>query len=368
MKIQAIKIYQCELPVVGKPYKMSLSEVTMLDSTIVEVISDTGISGFGETCPLGPTYQPAHAEGARAALCELAPHIIGLDPIQITQAGHSMNAALRGHNYAKAAIDIALWDLAGKSFNRPVSDLLGGASRNKIQSYYAVGIGDPDETARIVKEKQAEGFIRLQIKVGGRSVDEDIAVARKIFEIKNDDVSITLDANRAWNTRDALHLSRSCQQSNFVIEQPCSTYEEIRAIKPQLSHPVYLDECTVDLTVIMKSIHENVADGFGMKVTRVGGLSAMRTIRDICQVTHKPMAVDDSWGGDIIAAACLHLASTLRPELSEGVWIAAPYIEGHYDQRNGISIKNGWLEVPGGPGLGVQPDTSLMQEFRSFGH
>lgn len=366
MKISAIKIYKKGLPVKGAPYKMSLSTVTQLDATIVEIITDTGISGFGETCPLGPTYQPAHSEGARAAIGEIAPHLIGLDPLLIGRVGDQMDLALSGHNYAKAAIDIALWDLAGKAYGKRVCDLLGGATLERIQSYYAVSLGTPEEVCAIVKQKQAEGFIRLQIKIGGRPIDEDIAVVRKVFEIKNTNVSITLDANRALNTRDTLQLSRACRDVPLVIEQPCATYEEVKAVKPQLFHLIYLDENTVDLNTIMKSIYENVADGFGIKVTQVGGLSAMIAVRDVCKATNRPMAVDDSWGGDLIAAACLHLAATVQPQLSEGVWIAEPFIDGHYDDENAIAIQNGWLNVPKGVGLGIVPDKAKLTEVRTF--
>ncbi len=366
MQIEAIKVYKQPLPVKGPPYRMSLFEVSELDATIVEIVTDTGHSGFGETCPLGPVYQPAHADGARAAICEIAPHLIGSDPLLIGLAGHRMDLALEGHNYAKAALDIALWDLAGKAYGKRVCDLLGGAYRNRVQSYYAIGLNTPDEVCRIVAEKQAEGFERLQIKVGGRPVEEDIAVVRKLFEIKDEAVDIVLDANRAWNTRDATLLSRACQTLNLVIEQPCPTYEEVRAVKPQLCHPVYLDENAVDLNTIMKAIYENVADGFGMKVTRVGGISAMVSVREVCRAASRPMTVDDSWGGDIIAAACLHLAATIRPDLSDGVWVAQPYIDGHYDPQNGIRIRGGWLDVPEGAGLGVTPDTSTMSEHSVF--
>ena len=366
MKIAEIHIYQHDLPVVGPAYKMSLSQVTKLDTTIVEVVTNTGISGFGETCPVGPTYQPAHAAGARAAIAEIAPHLIGLEPLTIGTVQRRMHQALAGHNYAKAALDIALWDIAGKVHGMRVCDLLGGAARERVQSYYAVGIDEPDEVARVVRDKQGEGFVRLQIKVGGRNVAQDIEVVRKVFEVRDPAVSITLDANRAWTTRDAIQLSMACSDLDFVMEQPCATYDEVKSIKSLVRHPIYLDENTVDLNMIMRSIYDGVADGFGMKTTRVGGLTNMRTIREICQATNRPLSCDDSWGGDIIAAACLHIGATVPPNLSEGVWIADPYIEGNYDPENGIRLKDGWLDVPKGPGLGIVPDKSLWSTPQSF--
>ena len=101
-----------------------------------------------------------------------------------------------------------------------------------------------------------------------------------------------------------------------------------------------------------------LCDGFGMKVTRIGGLQPMATFRDICETRSMPHTCDDAWGGDIIAAACTHVGATVSPRLMEGVWLAQPYIEGHFDPENGIRIEGGHIRLPQGPGLGIRPDES----------
>lgn len=368
MRITEIHVYQRDLPVLGKPYKMSRSSVTTLDTTIVEVVTENGVTGYGETCPVGPVYQPAHALGARAALAELGPHLLGVNALQPENVRRAMEGALNGSAYAKAAIDIALWDIAGKAYGARVCDLLGGATRERVPSYWSVTVAEPDEAARIAAEKQREGFTRLQLKVGGRAVEEDVAAIRKVAELIRPGVRLAVDGNRGWSTRDALTVSRLCAGQIFVMEQPCDSFEEIAAIRPMLRHPVYLDESTENLGVVLRAIGEGVADGFGLKVTRLGGLSTMRTVRDICRARNLPHTCDDAWGGDIIAAACIHIGATVEPRLCEGVWVAAPYIDGHYDAGGGIAIRDGWLEVPKGPGLGVLPDsTALGKPVMSFG-
>lgn len=368
MKITAIHIYQYDLPIKGKPYTMARTTLTALDTTIVELVTDKGLVGYGETCPLGSTYQPQHALGARAALREMAPHLIGQNPLHINALNYLMDEVLAGHNYAKAAIDIALWDLAGKAYGVRTCDLLGGALRERVPSYYAIGIEAPEETARIAREKQRQGYPRLQIKVGGRHIEEDIATIRQVAEVLESGVRLAADANRGWTTRDALLVSQACRDISFVIEQPCATYAETAALRGRVCHPVYMDEVVEDLSVIVRAIGDHSADGFGLKVTRMGGLSAMRTIRDICRAHSLPHTCDDAWGGDILAAACLHLGATVEPRLCEGVWIAAPYIDHHYDPINGIVVEDGWLNVPRGAGLGVVPDNSLWgAPLYSFG-
>ena len=241
MRIAEIHIYAHDLPVKNGPYTMANAQVWALDTTLVRVVSDTGLEGWGETCPVGPTYAEAHAKGARAALMEMAPGLIGAEVAPLT-LHRVMNGLLNGHNYAKAAIDIAAYDLIGKATDLRVADLLGGAATERVPSYYATGVGAPDEIARLAAEKVAEGYPRLQIKVGGRPVEVDIAVIRKVWETVGGKARLAVDGNRGWTTRDALRVSRECPDIPFVMEQPCNTVDELRQIRGQVAHAIYMDE------------------------------------------------------------------------------------------------------------------------------
>ena len=359
MKIRRITLFQHDLPVKGGAYRMANASVTHLDSTIVRLESDCGTVGWGETCPVGPTYAPSHPEGARAALTEMAPQLIGTDLDKPLLLHRKMDSLLNGHRYAKAAIDIAAYDAIGKKMDRSVADLLGGAVTGRVPSYYATGVGEPDEIARIARDKADEGYPRLQIKISGRPVEIDIAVVRKVWEAVGNRVRLAVDGNRGMPTRDALQLSQACRDIPFVLEQPCDTLEEISAIRAQLGHPVYLDEGATDLTTVIRAAN-GLVDGFGMKITRIGGLTPMATFRDLCEARHLPHTVDDSWGGDIIAAACVQLGATVSPKTYEGTWLAQPYIDGHYDAAGGVEIEDGHIAVPSGPGLGIIPDESAF--------
>ncbi|MER8581498.1 mandelate racemase [Mesorhizobium sp. M1423] len=362
MKITEIHVYAHDLPVKNGPYVMANAKVWALDTTLVKLVTDTGLVGWGETCPVGPTYQPHHARGARAALAEMVPALIGANPLQPLLLRRQMDGLLNGHRYAKAAIDIAAYDLTGKAYGVRVADLLGGAITENVPSYYATGVGEPDDIARIAAEKVAEGYPRLQIKIGGRPVEADIAVLRKVWEvIRGKGVRLAADANRGLTTRDALRLSRECPDIPFIMEQPCNTLEEIAAIRGKVHHGIYIDENGEDLAIVIRAAGTGLCDGFGMKVTRIGGLHAMATFRDICEARSMPHTCDDAWGGDIIAAACTHIGSTVQPQLLEGVWLAEPYIEGTYD-REGVKVVGGHIKLPEGPGLGVVPEDGMFGE------
>src|SRR5687768_706150 len=127
MKIRRILAYRVELPLHETTYRWSGGKsVTVFDSTIIAVETDTGHVGYGEVCPLGPFYLPAYAEGVRAGLRELGPHVLGLDPRELGKLNARMDAALKGHPYVKSGIDIACWDLLGQSTGLPVCVLMGG--------------------------------------------------------------------------------------------------------------------------------------------------------------------------------------------------------------------------------------------------
>ncbi len=356
MRIAEVHLYRHELPVKNGPYTMANAEVWSLTTTLVKLVGADGTVGWGETCPVGPTYAEAHAGGALAALEVIAPALVGTEATPLA-VHRQMAATLTGHNYAKAAVDIAVFDLLGKRLGVPAATLLGGALRDRVPSYYATGVGPPDETALLAAAKRDEGYPRLQIKVSGRPVEIDIETIRKVWEVlKGSGMRLAVDSNRGWTTGDALRVSRECPDIPFVMEQPCNTLEDHARIRPQLGHALYLDESSVDLNTVITAAGTGLVDGFGMKVSRIGGLQRMAALRDLCEARNLPHTCDDAWGGDIVSAACAQIAATVKPALLEGVWLAAPYVEGNYDSENGIRIESGHIDLPTGPGLGVVPD------------
>lgn len=360
MRIQEIHVYGKTLPILGGPYTMSLITLESVDTTLVKIVADDGKVGWGEAAPVGAVYQPQHALGARAAIAEMAPGLIGQSLLTPLLLRRRMDGLLAGHNYAKAALEVAIMDLIGKHYGVRLCALLGGAAQERLPAYYATGIGQPEEIARLAKEKVAEGYPRIQIKVGGRDVAVDIAVVTKVWEKVGTAAQLVVDTNRGMTASQALRLSLACRDIPFVFEQPCNTMEEIAAIRAQIAHPIILDENTESVADVLRAISMGICDGFGLKMTRLGGPGAMATVRDICQARSMPHTVEDSWGGDMVAAAVLHIAATVDPRLLEAVWTAGSYIEGSYDPENGIEVEGGYFTLPQGPGLGVVPDEGVF--------
>ena len=367
MRIAEIHVYQVDLPLSGKHYRMSEGSYATLDSTIVEIVSDTGISGWGETCPVGPTYQPEHAPGARAALHQMSPNLIGRSVTGPLALRRSMDKLLNGHNYAKAAIDIAVHDLIGKAHGMRVCDMLGGATSERVSSYYALTVDQPDEVARTAVEKIAEGYPRLQIKVGGRPVELDIETIRKVWEATGC-TRLSVDANRALTTRDVLRIGRECADIPFVLRAALQHHggdrRDPRAAAPRglprREHRGPEQRAAGDLARDLRRVR---AQGHAPRRAR-RHRDGPGPLRSALHAAHLRRLV----GGDIIAAACVHVGATVQPRLLEGVWLAEPYMDVHYDSGNPVRIEGGHIQVPTGPGLGVVPDEGVFGEpVASFG-
>ncbi len=363
MKISEIHIYQKDLPIVDGPYTMSTITLHSIDTTIVKILTDTGLTGWGEVTPLGPNYQPQHAMGARAAIAHMAPGLIGQSCLDHLLLRRHMDGLLDGHNYAKAAIDIATMDLVGKHHGVRVCDLLGGAVSERLPAYYAVGIGSPTDTANIAVDKIKQGYNRLQFKIGGRDISTDIEVMQKVWETVGHKVQLVADANRGLTAAQAKQFSMGCRNIPLVLEQPCNTMEEVKSIRSQVCHPLAIDENLESVHDVLRAISMDVADAFGLKITRLGGINAMVTVRDICEARRIPHSMEDTWGGDIVSAAILHVSATVKPELLESVWTSGNYIDEHYDPDNGIAVDGGYFEVPKGVGLGVTPDEGRIGQL-----
>src|SRR3954463_13054542 len=315
MKIARILAYRVELPLHETTYKWSGGKsVAIFDSTIVRVETDEGLVGHGEVCPLGPFYLPAYAEGVRAGLRELGPHLIGADPRQLGKLNRAMDAALKGHPYVKSGIDIACWDLLGQSTGLPICELLGGRYGEDVPLYRAISQQSPDEMAAKVAGYRAEGYRRFQLKVGG-DPDVDIERIRSVSNELQTGDRLVADANTGWVRHEAIRVAKAVNDVDVYIEQPCLTYEECLAVRRQISHPFLLDENIDDLVVLLRARADLAMDVVNLKISKLGGLTKIKQARDLCVSMGIAMTLEDSWGGDITTAAIAHLAHSTPEEL-----------------------------------------------------
>jgi cis-L-3-hydroxyproline dehydratase len=365
--ITRIDLYSYELTYVGGEYVMSGGRVvTSLQSTVVKLTTGEGFVGWGETCPLGSNYLPAHAAGARAALAELGPHLLGLDGSDPAAVGRAADGVLLGHGYAKSALDVACWDVLGQVTGRPVCDLLGGRRHDRFPLYVAVPLGPPEQMRDHVLELQRSGVHRFQLKLGGEPA-ADAARARAVMDVAGADDVVIGDANGGWSLRQAIAAARLMDAlPGLLLEQPCATYQECVRLRGHSSLPMILDEVITDLSALLRAWEDRAMEGFNLKINRVGGLTQARLMRDVGEQLGMIVNVEDSWGGDLTTAAVSHLAASTGPECLVMVSFMNDWTQEHVAGHAPRSVA-GWGAAPDRPGLGVEVDESrLGAPFASF--
>jgi L-alanine-DL-glutamate epimerase-like enolase superfamily enzyme len=359
MIITAIKAWQVDLPLKEGRYSWSNGNfVDVFDSTVVAIETDEGITGYAECCPLGSAYLPSYALGVRAGLSELAPHLIGQDPLNIGQINRTMNAALRGHPYAKAPIDIACWDLLGKVTGQPVYALLGGAAQDDVALYRAISQESPEKMSAKIEGYAAEGYTKFQLKVGGNANDDIERIHATRSVLKPSDLLVA-DANTGWTRHEAARVVNAVANLDVYIEQPCMTYEESVSIRKRTPLPFILDEVIDGTGTLIRGIAEDAMDVINLKISKVGGLTNAKLMRDLCVSSGIPMTIEDTWGGDITTAAIAHLARSTPEEFCFSATDFNSY--GTVTIADGAPQRvNGRMTAADRPGLGITPDFDVL--------
>ncbi|MEM1401095.1 MAG: cis-3-hydroxy-L-proline dehydratase [Pseudomonadota bacterium] len=354
MRITKLNIYQVGLPLKEGRYSWSNGNyVEMFDSTVLEIVTDEGLLGYAECCPLGSAYLPSYALGVRSGLAELAPHLIGQDPLNIGAINRTMDAALRGHPYAKAPVDIACWDILGKATDQPVYTLLGGAAQDDVVLYRAISQASPEDMARNIEGYSAEGYTKFQLKVGGEANDDIERIHATRAVLKPADLLVA-DANTGWTRHEATRVIGAISGLDVYVEQPCLTYEECVSIRRRTALPFVLDEVIDTPNTLVRAIAEDAMDVINLKISKVGGLSTAKLMRDLCIAHGIPMTIEDTWGGDITTATIAHLARSTPAEFTFSATDFNSY--GTISIADGAPKRdNGRMTAPDRPGLGITP-------------
>ncbi len=359
MKISRILAYRVDLPLQEGSYQWSGGKsVSVFDSTIVRVETDAGIVGHGEVCPLGPFYLPAYAEGVRAGIRELGPHLIGEDPCQLGRLNRLMDAALKGHPYVKSGLDVACWDILGQATGQPVCVLLGGRYGEDVGLYRAISQEAPEAMAARVAGYRAEGYRRFQLKVGGDAETDIARIHAVAAQLKTGD-RLVADANTGWLAHDALRVIRGVRDVDVYIEQPCLSYEECLSVRRHCDHPFVLDECIDGLDALLRALTDRAADVVNLKISKLGGLTRTRQARDLCVSMGVALTLEDSWGGDIATAAIAHLAHSTPPEFLFSTTDFNSYVTVSTAEDAPRRV-HGRMAASTTPGLGIRPRMNVL--------
>lgn len=365
MKITSLDVFQLDLPYAGGTYRLSHGrDYDSFDATFVRLRTDTGLEGWGESTPFGATYIAAHARGVRAGIEEMATGVLGRDPRLTDRVWDAMDQHLAGHNHAKAAVDLAVWDLAGKALGLPVHALLGGSTGQRMPVISSIHAGSPEDMRARVADHRARGYRGHSIKIGASDAEGGPALdaerIRAALDGRQTGEFFLVDANGGLSPEQALRLLNLLPAGlDFVLEAPCASWRETLSLRQRCSVPIMLDELVLEDSDLVHMISSDAADGLGLKITKAGGLTPSRRQRDICRAAGLVMSVQDTVGSTLSFAALAHLGSTVPPHLLRCI----------LDVRYMVTLPVGAIDAPirdGGillgdaPGLGVEIDASLF--------
>ncbi|MDX8529039.1 mandelate racemase/muconate lactonizing enzyme family protein [Mesorhizobium sp. MSK_1335] len=367
MKIARIELYKADLPYSGGVYLLSGGrQYTSFDASIVRIIADDGTEGWGESTPWGSTYIASHALGTRAGIAEIAPALLGRDPRQVDRINDTMDFALVGHNHAKSALDVACWDIFGKSVGLPVAELLGGGSGKPLPMISSIYAGDPEEMRRRTADHRARGYLGHSVKIGaldsegGPTLDAE-RIAACLADKKPGEFFL-VDANCGMTVETALRMLRLLPHGlDFVLEAPCATWRECVSLRRRTGVPIIFDELATNDASVVQTIADDVADGIGLKIAKAGGLTHSRRHRDICSAAGLTMSVQDTAGSAIAFASIVHLGATVPTRLLRCVANTDDMVTlktAAFNARFG----DGGVIPPDLPGLGIEVDRSVLGE------
>lgn len=359
MKITGLRLWQVPLTSHTAYYMADGKTCDTVETVVIAVQTDAGITGWGEVCPI-PHYLPAYARGVAPALQELAPVIIGADPVGPEALMALWDRHLPGHGYAKSALDIALWDITGKVTGVPLYALLGGRRQADLPLYHSITCVEPDEMARIARDAQELGITQFQAKLGA-SGDWQTDVERlvKVREAVGDGPLVYGDWNCGATSLDATRVGRAAAAFDVMLEQPCPTLDDCARVRAATGLPMKLDELAHDTASLLEAHRLGIMDACAVKLSKFGGLSSARRARDLCLHLGAKMCIEDTWGSDIATAALLHLGAATEPARVLNVCDLSGYVTPRLAPEGPVRA-NGSIAPPDGPGLGIRVDPDQL--------
>ena len=382
MKISGCQVFLVAVPSRREHTWASKMETPIGHHAIVRLDTDDGVSGWGEAPAIatwgganGRQYGETPETVKHIVEAYLLPALRGCDPAELAVVHGRMDKVVKGHPYAKASVDIACHDLAGKAQGVPVSTLLGGRVRDGIEVTHSLGIMEIDRCVAEAEEAVAEGALTLKCKTG-LDPERDVELVRRLRETLGDEVKIRVDGNEAYRTvTEAIAVTRRQEEYNLLLcEQPVAGAEGLARVAERIESPVMADESAWTVLDILELHDLQAAECFSCYVTKPGGLYRARQQAELAAALGIYCDIGGSIELGIGNAANLHLGAALpnailpsvcpvtKPAGAEGPEIAGIY---YLDDvvTDSFRFVDGQVMVPDGPGLGVEVDVEKLAHY-----
>lgn len=383
MKIKGYEIYEVSLPTRRKHTWASSTSDVGQGYVILRLTTDCGIDGFGEATTMpewGGDYGRYYGESAGTARVvieqNIFPAIEGMDPFDIDLIHQQMDLAIRGHNYAKAAIDIALYDIMGKAVDKPVYQLLGGKHREAIPIAHSLGVVmDVEAAVEEAVAACAEGIKDIKMK-GGLNLTRDLELMKRLRKELGPDINILVDANQGYpSAKEAIKWGKLMNQYNLqYLEQPVEGIHQLKQVTHGLDCPVCADESCWTVADALDIISSHAADYISIYTTKAGGLYPARTIAKVAENAGIRCNVNGSGEFGVGNAANLHMAccgknidlASVFPithvKGTEQTKVAARWYMDDIITKP-FQYQDGCLLVPDGAGLGIEVDIEKLYQY-----
>ena len=382
MKIISVEAIPYQLPI-RRDFRWAGLNVGIGQFVLVRVHTDEGLVGLGEAVPLA---EWGGDHGRRAGETQttvvhvvedlLRPLLLGEDPLDVERLADAMDVAIRGHSYAKAAVDIALHDLLGKAAGLPLYQLLGGAYRDVVPIAHMVGLMTVEDALQEAAAAVADGVRALQVK-GGTDPVRDEALIRALRERLGEGVLLRLDANQGYgDVATAVRVLRRIEAFGLdLAEQPVEGVRQLAQVRARVQTPIVADESCWDAADALECVELQAADAISIYIAKAGGICGARKLAAVAEAASIPCDVNGSIESGIGNAANLHFAlATPAVRLPCVLPVSAPdgaaplATAGHYYEDDVVTqpfpVADGALLPIKGPGLGVELDEEKLERFR----
>lgn len=359
MRITKITLWQVGLTSHDAYYMADGKACETVTTTVLRLTTDSGLEGWGESCPI-PHYLPAFADGIPGVVEHLSPLILGADVTGPEALMARLDAHLPGHEYAKSAIDIALWDLWAKAVGQPLYSLLGGRRVQSAPIYHSLTCVTPEEMARMAREAYAKGIRQFQVKLGSDADwQADVARLMQVREAVGEGPIVYGDWNCGSTQLDATRVGRAVAHLDIMLEQPCATLDQCASVRSATGLPMKIDENAHDTASLLKAADLGCMDAVALKLSKFGGLTPLKKARDLCEYLGVKMCIECTWGSDISTAASVHLGVATDPKYAMNICDLSRYVYPRI-APDGPEHVEGKIAPADAPGLGVTPDLDIL--------
>lgn len=361
MKIKDIKVYSLKIPLV-KEFKTSLRTVKIADETIVKIECEDGKIGYGEAAPTAVITGDTSQSIRGIIKNNIRPVLIGENIENIERIHFLIEKIAVNNSSAKAAVEIAVYDLFSQNYEAPLYKLLGGY-RDHLTSDLSISVNPPAEMKEDALKAVADGYQVLKLKVG-KGIEKDLNRVRAVREAVGDDVKIRLDANQGWKAKEAIYIIEKMEAENLkieLLEQPVKAgdFEALKFVRDNVQTPIMADESLFSAEDCLRLLKMQACDLINIKLMKAGGIYNALKINAIAEAYGIEVMLGSMLEGKISVTAAAHLAAAkkniTRLDLDAPLYLAEEPVKG------GIEISGSEIKISKNNGLGIEKIDNLIE-------